>query len=275
VSPAAAGAGAATVPAANRDSDAAVKVDDLTVRFGQGADAVTALERVSVTIPRGAILTMLGPSGCGKSTMLRAVSDLLDPAEGRVSVFGKTPEAARRDRDFGFVFQDATLLPWRTALENVSLPLQVGLKGKQPHKDFDDPRRLLALVGLAGRENALPHELSGGMRQRVAIARALVCRPKILLMDEPFGALDEITRDKLNEELLRIWQETQTTIIFVTHSIPEAAFLGSHILVLAAHPGRVREFSTLDLPYPRHLAMRDTMEFVTVTAHLRRLLESC
>ena len=256
-------------------ADAAVEVSDLTIRFGTGPSAVTALERVSVSIPRGGILTMLGPSGCGKSTMLRAIADLVEPSGGAITVFGKTPGEARRDRDFGFVFQDATLLPWRNAIDNVSLPLQVGLKGKQPHKDFDDPARLLALVGLKGRENALPHELSGGMRQRVAIARALVCRPRILLMDEPFGALDEITRDKLNEELLRIWEETKTTIVFVTHSIPEAAFLGSHVLVLAAQPGRVREFDEIDLPYPRRLAMRDTMEFVTITAHLRRLLETC
>ncbi len=268
-------AGAAAALADGATSEAAVEIQDLTVRFGEGASAVTALEQVSVTIPRGSILTMLGPSGCGKSTMLRAIADLVDPSGGQISVFGKSPEAARRDRDFGFVFQDATLLPWRSALENVSLPLQVGLRGTQSVKQFDDPERLLALVGLRGREKALPHELSGGMRQRVAIARALVCRPKILLMDEPFGALDEITRDKLNEELLNIWEETKTTIVFVTHSIPEAAFLGSHILVLASHPGRVREFDTLDLPYPRHLAMRDTVEFITVTAHLRRLLESC
>jgi NitT/TauT family transport system ATP-binding protein len=264
---------ALATPVGDSKTEAAVEVDNLTVRFGVGDATVTALDRVSFSIPRGSILTMIGPSGCGKSTMLRAIADLVEPSTGRISVLGKSPEAARRDRDFGFVFQDATLLPWRTALENVALPLTVGLKGRS-NRDFDDPRRLLALVGLGGRESAMPHELSGGMRQRVAIARALVCRPKILLMDEPFGALDEITRDKLNEELLRIWEETRTTIVFVTHSIPEAAFLGSHILVLAAHPGRVREFDTLDLAYPRQLAMRDTVDFIQVTAHLRRLLES-
>ena len=154
------------------------------------------------------------------------------------------------------------------------LPLEVGGGAaaiEQPVAAGD----LLALVGLEGRENALPHELSGGMRQRVAIARALICRPRILLMDEPFGALDEITRDKLNEELLRIWEETGTTIVFVTHSIPEAAFLGQHVLVLASGPGRVREFYPVELPHPRKLAMRDTMEFVAITAHLRQLLETC
>ena len=180
---------------------------------------------------------MLGPSGCGKSTLLRAIADLVPASEGRLTVLGSTPEQARRDRDFAFVFQDATLLPWRTAIDNVRLPLEVG--GGARAQNYAKPEELLALVGLAGRENALPHELSGGMRQRVAIARALVCRPRVLLMDEPFGALDEITRDKLNEELLRIWQETGTTIVFVTHSIPEAAFLGQQVLVLASHPGRV------------------------------------
>jgi NitT/TauT family transport system ATP-binding protein len=251
----------------------AVGIEGLTVRFGADDAAVTALERISVAIPQGGLVTMLGPSGCGKSTLLRAVADLVPASEGRITVLGKSPEQARRDRDFAFVFQDATLLPWRSALDNVRLPLEVG--GGARGADHADPMALLELVGLTGRERALPHELSGGMRQRVAIARALVCRPRILLMDEPFGALDEITRDKLNEELLRIWEETGTTILFVTHSIPEAAFLGGRVLVLASHPGRVREVVTVDLPYPRRLAMRDTLEFVHVTAHLRRLLETC
>jgi NitT/TauT family transport system ATP-binding protein len=252
-------------------SAAAVSIEGLTVRFTSAAGTVTALENVSVAIPEGGLVTMLGPSGCGKSTLLRAIADLVFPSEGRISVLGKTPEQARKDRDFAFVFQDPTLLPWRTALDNVRLPLEVGGGGT----GHAQPEALLRLVSLGGREQALPDELSGGMRQRVAIARALVCRPRILLMDEPFGALDEITRDKLNEELLRIWQETGTTIVFVTHSIPEAAFLGRHVLVLSAHPGRVREFVTVDLPEPRRLAMRDTLEFVKITAHLRALLETC
>ncbi|MGI9492211.1 MAG: ABC transporter ATP-binding protein [Geminicoccaceae bacterium] len=252
----------------------AIAIRNLSVRFETDTGIVTALEKVSVDIPAGALVTMLGPSGCGKSTLLRAVADLVPPSEGAISVFSRGPEEARLSRDFAFVFQDATLLPWRTALDNVRLPLEVGggiATIEQPVAAGD----LLALVGLEGREQALPHELSGGMRQRVAIARALICRPRILLMDEPFGALDEITRDKLNEELLRIWEETGTTILFVTHSIPEAAFLGQHVLVLASEPGRVREFHTVDLPHPRKLTMRDTMEFIAVTAHLRQLLETC
>jgi NitT/TauT family transport system ATP-binding protein len=260
--------------AAAAEPQAAIRIEGLTVRFGEGESVVTALDRVSVTIPEGGLVTMLGPSGCGKSTLLRAIADLVPAAEGRVTVLGKSPEAARRERSFAFVFQDATLLPWRSALDNVRLPLEVGGASVRA-ASIAQPEDLLQLVGLTGREQALPHELSGGMRQRVAIARALVCRPKILLMDEPFGALDEITRDKLNEELLRIWRETGTTIVFVTHSIPEAAFLGQHVLVLSSNPGRVREFVTVDLARERRLAMRDTIEFVRITAHLRELLETC
>jgi len=251
---------------------AAVSVRDLAVRFETDTGLVTALDGVGFDVPVGGLVTMLGPSGCGKSTLLRAVADLVPIGDGEIRVFGRSPEDARLARDFAFVFQDATLLPWRSAIDNVRLPLEVGRRdgGVEQHAEPDE---LLALVGLAGREAALPHELSGGMRQRVSIARALVCRPRVLLMDEPFGALDEITRDKLNEELLRIWRETGTTIIFVTHSIPEATFLGQKCLVLSAHPGRVRQYVDIDFGGPRTLAIRDTLEFVEVTAHLRGLLE--
>jgi NitT/TauT family transport system ATP-binding protein len=262
----------AAMPAASEEkANVAVSVRGVDVVFGERDNAVTALSGVSVDIPAGSLVTMLGPSGCGKSTLLRAIADLVPVSAGEITVLGRTPEQARRERNFSFVFQDATLLPWRSAIDNVRLPLEVG-GGGSAHAE---PAELLELVGLKGRERALPSELSGGMRQRVAIARALVSRPKILLMDEPFGALDEITRDKLNEELLRIWRETGTTIMFVTHSIPEAAFLGQHVLVLASHPGRVKEFVTVELPAQRRLAMRDTLEFVQITAHLRRLLEEC
>ncbi len=256
---------------AKAETAPAVSVDDIDVRFGSGDAGVTALKGVTVDIAEGALVTMLGPSGCGKSTLLRAIADLVPVASGEIRVHGRTPEEARKSRDFAFVFQDATLLPWRSAIDNVKLPLEVG----NPGPAHADPMDLLDLVGLKGREKALPSELSGGMRQRVAIARALVTKPRILLMDEPFGALDEITRDKLNEELLRIWQETGTTILFVTHSIPEAAFLGQRVLVLASHPGRVKEYMPVDLPLPRRLPVRDTMEFVQITAHLRQLLEEC
>ena len=271
---AAAASGARATPAATATPamTPAISVRELTVRFETGAGSVLALDRVGFDVPEGGLVTMLGPSGCGKSTLLRAIADLAPVSGGSLHVFGRTPEQARRARDFAFVFQDATLLPWRSALDNVRLPLEVGRQSGRVEQHAE-PEALLALVGLAGREAALPHELSGGMRQRVSIARALVYRPRVLLMDEPFGALDEITRDKLNEELLRIWRETGTTIMFVTHSVPEAAFLGQQCLVLSAQPGRVREFVTIDLDEPRPLAMRDTLAFVEVTARLRRLLE--
>jgi NitT/TauT family transport system ATP-binding protein len=218
------------------------------------------------------ITAFIGPSGCGKSTLLRVVSDLLTPTSGEIVVLGGSPARARAARRIGFVFQDATLLPWRTALENVALPLEVGGARR---REARDPGEILALVGLAGRESAYPHELSGGMRQRVAIARALIDNPELLLMDEPFGALDEITRDRLNVELLRIWEETGVTILFVTHSIYEAALLGQQVLLLAARPGRVRELVPVPLTSPRRIEQRETPEFIEIAAHLRRVLETC
>ncbi len=255
------------------DGSPAVRLREVTVRFTTERGVVTALERVSLTVPRGGFLTLLGPSGCGKSTLLRVVSDLIPASSGEVAVLGSTAHAARARRDIGFVFQDASLLAWRTALENVELPLEVGGGGKR--RSAHEPRELLALVGLSGWEKAYPHELSGGMRQRVAIARALVNDPKLLLMDEPFGALDEITRDRLNEELLRVWENTGATILFVTHSIYEAAFLGQQVMLMGARPGRVREIVPVPLANPRRIAMRETPEFVGLAAHLRRVLESC
>ncbi|UZE52370.1 ABC transporter ATP-binding protein [Rhodopseudomonas sp. P2A-2r] len=234
---------------------------------------VTALEDVSFSVQPGGFTSLLGPSGCGKSTLLRVVADLIAPSEGQTSVLGSTPEDARRARAFGFVFQDAALLPWRTALQNVELPLEVGGR-RALAPGAATPRELMALVGLAGWENSFPHELSGGMRQRVSIARALLGGPKLLLMDEPFGALDEITRDRLNAELRRIWAETGTTILFVTHSVYEAVFLAEHVLVLSANPGRVAAWEQIDLPRDRDLSIRDTAEFVTIAARLRAHLGS-
>jgi len=252
--------------------DIAASLTNASVKFG----SFTALSGLSLDIEAGDFWTILGPSGCGKSTMLRLVSDLVPPAAGSVEILGKTTEAARLAREFAFVFQDATLLPWRTALQNVELPLEMGRKrGIEIPRGDRTPKELLELVGLKGRENALPHELSGGMRQRVAIARALVCQPKLLLMDEPFGALDEMTRDRLNMQLLEIWRETGVTCLFVTHSIPEAVLLGQKVLMLRAHPGRVKEVVDIDLPEPRHVDMRETPEFNRHCAYLRRSLEDC
>ena len=259
--------------AASAASRLAVQCENVTVRFTTERGTVVALDRVSLDVPRGGFVTLLGPSGCGKSTLLRVIADLVAPSTGRVAVLGGTPSAAREKRDIGFVFQDSALLPWRTALENVRLPLEVGGGGAKGQNR--EPRDLLKLVGLEGWEDAYPHELSGGMRQRVSIARALVSNPRLLLMDEPFGALDEITRDRLNEELLDVWRSTGTTILFVTHSIYEAAFLGRQVLLLAARPGRVKELVTVDLPDDRRLALRETVPFVSLAGHLRRVLETC
>ena len=254
-------------------AETAVSCEGVSVRFTSERGTVTALQSIDLAIPRGSFLTLLGPSGCGKSTLLRVMADLVAPTSGRVSVLGGPPQAARQSRQIGFVFQDPALLAWRTVLDNVSLPLQVG--GGRALPGARSPQELLSLVGLTGWEKAYPHELSGGMRQRVAIARALVSGPRLLLMDEPFGALDEITRDRLNEELLQLWETTGTTIVFVTHSIYEAAFLGQAVLLLAARPGRVREQVPVTLPMPRRLAQRETPEFTALAGHLRRVLETC
>jgi len=252
----------------------AIELRGVTVRFESVQREVVALENISFALQPGSFLTLLGPSGCGKSTLLRVVADIITPSTGSVRVLGHAPGEARRRREIGFVFQDSTLLPWRSAIDNVRLPLQVG-GGARSSRSGRSPEALLALVGLAGWEHAMPHELSGGMRQRVAIARALLGDPRILLMDEPFGALDEITRDRLNDELLHVWRETGTTILFVTHSIHEAAYLGQQVLMLAAHPGRVREIVPIDLREPRHLSIRDTAEFGALAGRLRAILETC
>jgi NitT/TauT family transport system ATP-binding protein len=266
----AATASAATVSAFEA-ADAAIDCRNVSVRFVTERRVVTAFDNVSFAVARGGFLSVLGPSGCGKSTLLRVVADLINPSKGTVKLFGMTPRQARLQRSLGFVFQDAALLPWRSALQNVELPLEVGGSRGLP-KGAPTPRELMKLVGLEGWENSLPHELSGGMRQRVSIARALLGGPRLLLMDEPFGALDEITRDRLNEELRRIWLETGTTIMFVTHSVYEAMFLGEQVMVMSANPGRVRDIIPIDLPRGRDSKIRETDGFVKLAAHLRDLL---
>ena len=254
----------------------AISCRGVSVRFFTEHGSVMALKGVDLDVEAGEFISLLGPSGCGKSTFLRVVADLIPPSAGSIKVLGVGPEAARLRRDIGFVFQDAALLPWRTALENVELPLEIAkAKFRAAPASRASPRELLALVGLKGSERAYPHELSGGMRQRVSIARALVTNPRILLMDEPVGALDESTRDRLNEELLRVWRELGMTVLFVTHSIHEAAFLGQRVMMLATNPGRVQEIVPISLPADRRLDIRETPEFVQITARLRRILEIC
>jgi NitT/TauT family transport system ATP-binding protein len=263
----------ATQPGADASRALAVSCRNLQVRFFTEHRTITALQGLSVDVATGEFLTLLGPSGCGKSTLLRVVADLVSPNSVEVRVFGAAPQVARLNRDIGFVFQDPALLPWRNALQNVELPLQVAVSRARRGKAT--PRELLELVGLKGNERAYPHELSGGMRQRVSIARALASDPKILLMDEPFGALDEITRERLNEELRRVWRELGITVLFVTHSIVEAAYLGQRVMMMAANPGRVHAIVPVNLPSERSPALRETPEFVALTSELRRLLEAC
>jgi len=251
---------------------AAVELADAGVSFERDEHRIVAFSGVSLKVARGEFAVLIGPSGCGKSTLLRTIADLLACDTGRIEVFGAAPAEARRQRLISFVFQDATLLPWRTVLDNVRLPLQVGnwrALGRSAHT----PEALLDLVGLSVRAKALPHELSGGQRQRVSIARALVTNPDILLMDEPFGALDEITRDRLNDELLRIWRETHTTIVFVTHSLSEAAFLGQSVVVMGANPGRVIEHIDLAPRKPDNRIERSDPDFFEITSELRRVLQ--
>jgi len=254
-------------------SDSVVRVRGVDKVFGAGADKTPALQHIDLEIPRGAFVSLIGPSGCGKSTLLRLIGDLTQPSAGTVEVNGKTAHRARLDRDYGMVFQAPVLFDWRTVQGNVELPLEVSAKDRSARADR--AKAMLALVELTGFERRYPWQLSGGMQQRVAIARALSFEPAILLMDEPFGALDEMTRERLNIELLRIWKQTGTTILFVTHSIPEAVFLSERVLVLATNPGRVREVVDCGLPYPRPLSVRETPEFIQIAAHLRALLQTC
>jgi NitT/TauT family transport system ATP-binding protein len=237
--------------------------------FPTASGPLRVLDGVSVAVRPGEFVSLLGPSGCGKSTLLRLVADILVPTDGRITVTGQSPEVARRRRTFGFVFQDSTLLPWRNTLQNVLLPLEISGDAAHGH---ERAQRLLDLVDLSRFKHAYPWQLSGGMRQRVAIARALITEPKILLMDEPFGALDEITREYMNLELLRIWRATGTTILFVTHSSPEAVFLSDRVVVLGSRPGRVKLDLSVELPRPRDPAMKETVEFARYTAALRRAL---
>ncbi len=237
--------------------------------FSTSSGPFRALEGVSLAVRPGEFVSLLGPSGCGKSTLLRLVSDILAPTDGTISVAGEAPATARRRRAFGFVFQDATLLAWRDAEQNVLLPLEIAADGRNPR---ERAKNLLELVGLARFGGSYPWQLSGGMRQRVAIARALITEPKILLMDEPFGALDEITREYMNLELLRIWEATGTTILFVTHSSPEAVFLSDRVVVMGTSPGHVKMDLRVELPRPRDPAMKETVEFARHTAALRRAL---
>jgi NitT/TauT family transport system ATP-binding protein len=242
---------------------------DVDVTFRTPDQVVQALTGVSFEVEEGEFVALLGPTGCGKSTLLRVVSDLTHPTSGSVEVRGQPAAEARRGNEFGFVFQEPALLPWRSAIDNVMLPLEVV---KYP---VDERRArceaLLERVGLAKFVNRYPHELSGGMKQRVAIVRALAWNPSILLMDEPFSALDELTKGELQDELLAIWSRERKTILFVTHNISEAVYLADRVVVMSAHPGRIVATIPVELPRDRNPGIRETLDFVQ---HVKRAREA-
>jgi NitT/TauT family transport system ATP-binding protein len=252
---------------------ASVELANIGMAFRSPAGTVTALNGTSLTVEHGEFVALLGPSGCGKSTLLRIISGLLAPTAGGVRVLDGTPAEARGSRRIGFVFQQAALMPWRSVLGNVSLPLEVGPAEARRAKGME-PAEALELVGLSDFHGHYPHQLSGGMQQRVSIARALVTAPDVLLMDEPFGALDEITREHLNDQLLELWHSTGMTVVFVTHSIPEAAYLASRVAVMAARPGRIIDVVELATRYPRGEAYRHSEELAANSRRLRSVLDA-
>ena len=236
-----------------------VEVSNLSLVYGRGERRVQALDAIDLTIPGGSLVSLIGPSGCGKSTLLRVLGDLLEPTSGKVEINGRTPRAVRLERKTGFVFQEPALLEWRNILHNIALPLE--LRGVDRAEREAKAQDLIRLVGLEGFEAAHPRQLSGGMRQRAAIARALSTSPDILLLDEPFGALDQITRDRLNMELARIHEVTGLTVVLVTHSIREAVLLSDRIVVMTPRPGRISRVVDNDLPRPRSLDSRTPPAF--------------
>jgi NitT/TauT family transport system ATP-binding protein len=246
---------------------ATVEVHEVCVVYPSKENTVTALDKVSLSIAEGEFISLIGPSGCGKTTLLRVIADLEQASSGSVQVNGMSSQRARLARAYGYVFQAPALFPWRTVLDNVRLPLEI-------HGVANDKSRAIAMlqlerVGLNGFEGKYPWQLSGGMQQRVSIARALGFEPKLLMMDEPFGALDEITRDRLNEQLLRLWERERRTVVFVTHSIPEAVFLSSRIVVMSPRPGRIVEVIESNLAPDRTLDIRETPEFINIAHRVR------
>lgn len=253
-------------------SDAIISAKNVDLVFETSDDTIEALKDVSVDIFKGDFVSLIGPSGCGKTTLLRAIASLETPNSGHLSVNGMSPDAARKSRAYGYVFQAAGLYPWRNIAKNISLPLEI--MGYSSTEILKRVEKVLDLVELTGFEKKFPWQLSGGMQQRVSIARALSFDADILLMDEPFGALDEIVRDHLNEQLLRLWKSTNKTICFVTHSIPEAVYLSTKIVVMSPRPGKIIDVIESPLPLDRPLEIRDSAEFLKVSQRVREGLRS-
>jgi NitT/TauT family transport system ATP-binding protein len=245
-----------------------VEIKALTKRFESGN--VVALQDIDLGIEPGEFVSLIGPSGCGKSTLLRIIGDLIKPTSGTVTVNGKPAPRARADHDYGIVFQDSVLFDWRTVAKNVALPLEMLGWDRARRKSRVD--EMLDLVELQGFGDHHPWQLSGGMQMRVAIARALAFQPALLLMDEPFGALDEMTRERLNMELLRIWDASKSTVVFVTHSITEAVFLSTRAVVMSARPGRIADIVDVDLPYPRGAQTREAARYFELVTQVREAL---
>jgi NitT/TauT family transport system ATP-binding protein len=243
-----------------------VEIKDLTKRF----DETTALQGIDLAIEEGEFVSLIGPSGCGKSTLLRIIGDLIQPTSGSATVNGKPARQARIDRDYGIVFQDAVLYDWRTVAKNIALPLEIARWNRR--RRASKVQQMLELVELTGFENHHPWQLSGGMQQRVSIARALSFDPALLLMDEPFGALDEMTRERLNMELLQIWDASGSTVVFVTHSIAEAVFLSTRVVVMSPRPGQISGLISIDLPQPRTAATREEPRFFELVTQVREAL---
>ncbi|WMT86080.1 ABC transporter ATP-binding protein [Pelagibacterium sp. 26DY04] len=249
-----------------------VSAQNLGLTFETADGPVHALSDVDLTISKGEFVSFIGPSGCGKTTFLRVIADLERPTSGTITVNGTSPEQARKDRAYGYVFQAAALYPWRTIERNVALPLEI--MGYSRSEQQERIARTLAMVNLSGFEKKYPWQLSGGMQQRASIARALAFDADLLLMDEPFGALDEIVRDHLNEQLLDLWAKTNKTICFVTHSIPEAVYLSTKIVVMSPRPGRVTDIIESTLPRERPLEVRETPQFLEIAARVREGLRA-
>jgi len=243
-----------------------VAITDVTKRFG----GTTALQGIDLEIEKGEFVSLIGPSGCGKSTLLRIIGDLIQPTSGTAAVNGKPVRQARIDREYGIVFQDPVLYDWRTVAKNIALPLEVARWDRR--KRAAKVKEMIELVELTGFENHRPWQLSGGMQQRVSIARALSFDPSLLLMDEPFGALDEMTRERMNMELLRIWEASASTVVFVTHSIAEAVFLSTRVVVMSPRPGRISNVIQVDLAQPRTATTREEPRFFELVTDVREAL---